>query len=371
MKKAFFLLLAWLCLTFAASCAAQPTAAPTATLAIPPLITNTPQQAVPGQPVLGPQPILVNQKYQGHLVLVRFSKDNTDTLSELDLASGTYRTLFQAPPAGQLSSADVSPDGKQIVIAYSAPTADGKPQYGYSDLYLLDYGASSPTLRPFLMRKDKFESYITPIWSPDGQTIYYSHFYNNAKPGDTNLSYIYAIEKIDLPTQTSTRLINSALWPAVSPDGTHISYLATDPTLTRNDLYVANADGSNPVAISKPGTSLPVDAHFFSADGKSVVYSMVNPTAAAPGPSWLEALLGIQVASAHNVPSDWYSSPITGGDPVRITTLNDTGFNGRLSPDGQHMAFFSASGLFVMTADGKDITHISTEIFAGNLSWIK
>src|SRR5512140_3238140 len=97
------LILAWLVLGFAASCAVQPTAAPTSTAGIPPLMTNTPQTAKPNQPVQGPQPILVTQKYQGHLVLVRFSKDSSDSLVELDLATGTYRTLFQAPVAGQIS----------------------------------------------------------------------------------------------------------------------------------------------------------------------------------------------------------------------------------------------------------------------------
>ena len=49
MKKALFLLLAWLCLGFAASCAVQPTAAPTSTPGIPPLVTSTPQAAKPNR----------------------------------------------------------------------------------------------------------------------------------------------------------------------------------------------------------------------------------------------------------------------------------------------------------------------------------
>ncbi len=86
--------------------------------------------------------------------------------------------------------------------------------------------------------------------------------------------------------------------------------------------------------------------------------------------SWFEKLWGIQVVSAHSVPSDWYSVSIKGGQPTRITNLNDTGLYADLSPDGRHMAFIGATGLYIMKLNGSELVTLSTQVFIGTVDWI-
>jgi hypothetical protein len=76
------------------------------------------------------------------------------------------------------------------------------------------------------------------------------------------------------------------------------------------------------------------------------------------------------VASAHNVPSDWYQALSIGGTPQRLTNLNDTGLYGALSPDGKQMAFICASGLNVMNLDGSGLTQLSGDVMVGTIDWL-
>jgi Tol biopolymer transport system component len=96
---------------------------------------------------------------------------------------------------------------------------------------------------------------------------------------------------------------------------------------------------------------------------------MVNPQP-APSRYWWEKLFGIDVAYAHNVPSDWYMVSANGGEPYRLTNLNAIGMYGHLSPDGRQVAFINASGLYIMNADGSSPTMLSDQDYIGTVDWI-
>jgi hypothetical protein len=105
------------------------------------------------------------------------------------------------------------------------------------------------------------------------------------------------------------------------------------------------------------------------ADSSALIFSMVNNDP-APAGSWLERLLGVGVARAHNVPSDWYQVPLEGGSIQRLTTLGDTGLFGDLSPDGTQMAFIASSGLYILNLESGELAHLSEETFIGTIDWI-
>jgi Tol biopolymer transport system component len=287
-------------------------------------------------------------------------------LVEIDLTSGNIKTMFQAPENSWLAAAVVSPDGRQVLLSYAPPPPVGNPQFGYSDLYLLPLsGSGSP--QPLLTRKDPQESYFNPTWAPDGNSIAYTHLYR-IDPNSKVPAFQNDVEQATLDGKTKP-LIPHSLWPALSPDGTKLAYLNEDPITFGNDLYLANSDGSNPVPVLPSGINPPVDDHFFTKDGNSLVFSMVNPQP-MPTNSWLENLLGVKVASAHTVPSDWYEVSIGGGEPRRLTNLNDVGMYADLSPDGQQVAFISATGLFIMSLDGTNLYNLSNQVYIGTVDWI-
>jgi Tol biopolymer transport system component len=281
----------------------------------------------------------------------------------MDLANGASSVLFQAPSGSFLSAGIASSDGKQILLAYAAPPPGGKAGYGLTDLYLMPAdGSARPTL--FLQRKDPQESFFSPVWSPDGNTIYYTHFfYTDPKAA----AFQYQIERVGADKKPEI-LVKDALLPRLSPDGKKLGYLAYDPVSKENELTLADADGKNPVPVIQKGTFSDVDSFMFSPDGLTIIFSAVNPATSLN--FWWEKLLGIQVAYAHDVSSDWYRVSVSGGTVERLTRLNDTSFYGNFSPDGKHIAFICSTGLFVMDPDGGQLTQISNSVQAGTVDWI-
>jgi Tol biopolymer transport system component len=275
----------------------------------------------------------------------------------------------------------VSPDGTRLALAYAPPPPEGEIAYGYTDLYIAPLDQIDQ-LQPVLERTDPQESYFNPVWSPDGRYIYYAHLGHSAPVTNTAqptpfgmVNYRYDIERLGYPDGQPERLIENAIWPRLSPDGSKLAYVSFDWSTYVNDLYVADANGSNSTLLIPSGTFTAVDAPLFTADGSMVIFSAVDgpasfPATPTPSLSWLDQLLGVQIASAHSIPSDWWRVPVTGGPPEQLTQIYDTGMYGTLSPDGTRVAFVSAYGISVMNPDGSDLQLVSQAWVGGSLDWI-
>jgi len=304
----------------------------------------------------------------------------------LDLTTGVERKIFQPPDGAWLTAASISPDGNNVVMSYAPSPPQGQIQLGYTGLYIMPADGSSAPL-PLLERADAQESYFTPAWSPDGQYLYFAHFLPVRDPNASN-SFKYTVERIQYPGGQPEPLIENAIWPRLSPDGKTLAYLSFDPVTFSNDLYVADPDGKNSRPALQPGTFVAVDAHMFSPDSSSIIFSAVGegpsaPTMTpAPALSWADRLQGVQsveaAESAHNVPSDWWQVSLNDGtDLVRLTKIYDTGMFGNFSPDGKHIAFLAATGLYVMNPDEIDDpnqvrpTPVRTVEALGTVEWIK
>ena len=307
----------------------------------------------------------VGHGLSGHLLLVQYHESG-DSLIKLDLETGNLETLFQAPAGSQLNTAALSPDGTQLVLAYAPPTA-GEIQLGYTDFYLFTPGSADPP-RALKLRQDANESYFGPVWSPDGKTIVYAHFF--VTTADNKPVYHYASERTDLDGSSET-LVADSFWPVPSPDGSRLAYVSADLASLSNDLYIAGADGDNAQVLTSPGVTPPVDSLFFGADGETIFFSMVNPEMPHAA-SWWENLFGIKIVTAHSEPSDWYRVPAAGGKIERVTNTNDSGLFGAISPDGKHMAYISVRGLFAVNTDGSDLAQLSDAVFRGNgnIQWL-
>ena len=299
----------------------------------------------------------------GQLILILPTANGTN-IAQLDLSSGSLKTLYQAPQQALLNTALASPDGKQILLVYAPPVSSANQQ-SYTSLYLMPRdGSGSP--KPIFASPSSTDAYFAPAWAPDGNSIYTSHYIQGSSDGYTPNQF--AIERVTLDGKM-TRVLGNAEWPRISPDGMKLSFVSATQDNTNNELYLANIDGSQPGLALKPGAYPAVDDHFFTPDGKSIIFSAVNNYQTVPTPTVLDRLFGIQVASAHTIPSDWYRVSIAGGQVDRLTNLSDTGMYATVSPDKKWIAFISQTGLYVMRIDGSGLTQLSDIVANGTIDW--
>jgi Tol biopolymer transport system component len=170
-------------------------------------------------------------------------------------------------------------------------------------------------------------------------------------------------------------VVNQAYWPQVSTDGSHLTYVSIFSANGPNGLFVANADGTDAQAVTLSGSGWAnsiIDAPLFLPDGQTILFSAPIPVQSS-APSWMEKLMGITVVHAHSsIPSDWWTVPLSGGEPARLTHIYSPELFASLSPDSRFIASYSASGIFVMNPQGGDLTQIVsyTGGIPGAVSWI-
>jgi Tol biopolymer transport system component len=218
----------------------------------------------------------------------------------------------------------------------------------------------------------EYDQFVQAEWSPDGKYIYFVHYSYQNQPNDQHYPN-YEICRMAYPGGQPEKIADQAFWPRLAADGSRIVYISMDPHTGTNQIFVANADGTNaqPVVLSGPWTPDIIDAPIFSPDGQSIIFSALSPQQSS-APTWIEKLLGIQVAEAHMIPSDWWSVPITGGVVTRLTNLRTTALFASFSLDGRLIASYSGGGLFVMNPDGTNLTMLIPDMggVAGTVSWI-
>ena len=287
----------------------------------------------------------------------------------LNLITGEIDQVFKGPDISWVYYLRVAPDNKLLVMSYT-----GAPQANTPDnpeLYVLPLDGSKPP-QLLVAPASQSEQYTQAEWSPDGKYIYY--VYNNYQNQPTDQHYpLYQIYRMPYPSGQPEKIADQAFWPRLSSDDSQLVYISMDPVTGKNKIFIANADGSNARMLNITGAWNPdiIDAPIFSPDGQSIIFSALSPQQSYE-PSWLEKLMGIEVAEAHSIPSDWWSIPLAGGVATRLTSLRTVGLFASISPDKQHIASYSGSGLFVMKPDGSNITMLISDMggVAGMVGWI-
>lgn len=336
--------------------------------------TSSPQNtSVPSTSVLPATHIPVTWDHldlSGRLVYLSSATEGdqlTSSIQMLDLATGELVTIFKASQAW-IFYMTVSPDAKLLAMSYTPPA-----QYNGSSgrsLFFMPLDASAGP-QPLLAQPTPDDHYTQVEWSPDGKYIYFVH-YNSKRPNGGQLDPIYDILRMRYSDRQTEQIADHAFWPRVSPDSSKIVYVFVDPASGKNQLVVANADGSNSqrVPLSAPGIPEVIDAPIFSPDGQSILFSAPEPSQSYK-PNFFEQVMGIQVVKAHNVPSDWWVVPLTGGTPTQLTRLQTINLFASISPDQRHIASLGGEGIFVMDLDGSNLTQlVSDSGVHGTVSWI-
>jgi Tol biopolymer transport system component len=354
---------------------------PSPTVALPPLPTTSPSPTLqssssnPSFPTTSIPVTWADLDLAGKLVYITFSlQDNNPILDieVLDLSTGGVTILFQAPSNSWIFSVVVSPDFRQLVMTYSPPLENNA--LGIKALYTMPLdGSASPQLLFTPPTKD--DQYFEPQFSPDGKYLYFVHvnYQLPRQTPDQHYPVFFEIYRMAYPNGQLEKIVDNAYWPRISADSSRLVYVSDNLDDGTNKLMLANTDGSNAQEVPMTGPVIPsiIDAPLFSPDGGSILFSAVAPVQSFT-PNWLDRLLGVQVASAHSLPEDWWSVPTAGGVPTQLTHLQASSLNASLAPDRQLLASFSGKGIFVMGLDGSGLTTIVSDVggIPGTVNWI-
>ena len=309
----------------------------------------------------------------GRLVYINsISVDNVFQLQVqiLDLVTGEVTTIFDAPKYSWIYYISVSPDHTQLLMSYNPPPGDNPID---QDIYVMPLDGSQPPQRLFTPPTAE-DDYIEVEWSPDSKYIYITHVNYHVPPTEGQIYPLYTIYRKAMPDGELEMVAEKAYWPRVSSDSSRIAYVTVELFTLGNKLFVADADGSNAQEVVITGPRIPdiKDAPLFSADDQSLLFSADVPTQSYQ-PNWLEQFMGVQVAKAHsNVPSDWCTVAVGGGEMTQLTNIQSRGLFGSLSPDNKYLASYSLDGIFVMKTDGTQLTHLipNPQSIPGTVSWI-
>ncbi|HET6718689.1 MAG TPA: Tol-Pal system beta propeller repeat protein TolB, partial [Rhodocyclaceae bacterium] len=154
------------------------------------------------------------------------------------------------------------------------------------------------------------EPIISPIWSPDGNSLAYVSF-ENKKP----IVYVHSLASGRRHVAANFKGSNSA--PAWAPDGRSLAVVLTKDG--GSQLFTVNADGSGVRRLARSPT---IDTEpRYSPDGAWIYFTSDRG------------------GSPQN-----YRIPAAGGDAQRITFEGAYNVTPRPSPDGKSMAYITSAG---------------------------
>jgi Tol biopolymer transport system component len=167
------------------------------------------------------------------------------------------------------------------------------------------------------------------------------------------------LERLDLATGERHVVVPDAANPSASPDGSLIAYITFSSGDDPGGLWVARADGSDRrLIVPATGKFVVVTQPRFSPDGSTIAFSAATFATSAepqqPNGSSSSSALNAKPISAHGLPQDIWTVPVSGGEPKRLTNILEDEPTVAWSPDGQQLAIIATGGLYVMDVNGSE-----------------
>ncbi len=359
--------LAALLMLLVASCGAPtPTAAP-----VPPKPQPTLPPATfprPQNPAIQPTPI-GGMGLKGKFV---FAQGDGSLMIE-DAGSNNPRALLKATTELYADSPVFSPDGKQVAFTASSFTKDGAV---IQDVRVIN--ADGTNLRVIATPDNPKIMLGFPAWTPDGKDLFITQSYS--VPPSTQHDEIDRVSASGGPLRKVTENAREA---SISPDGKKLVYSVLDYQTYSAGFWVANLDGSNRKQILPTGVFAAVFAPRFAPDMQSIVFAGSGPpTKKLPGVSALvrptddnscAVAFGfvclVEKAEAHGLPWDLWIVNLDGTQFERLTQLGADSPVAAWSADGKQIAFYDASGIYVIDRATKKVTQVSDSHGYGGFDW--
>jgi Tol biopolymer transport system component len=357
-------------LAVVASCGApQSTPAPTPNQ--PPTVLPSQPAATfprPQNPAIQPTPI-GGLGLKGKFV---FAQGDGSLMIE-DAGSNNPRALLKATEALYADSPVFSPDGKQVAFTASSFTKDGAV---VQDVRVIN--ADGTNLRVVATPDNPKIMLGFPAWSPDGKDLFITQSYS--VPPSTQHDEIDRVSASGGPLR---KVAENAREASVAPDGKRLVYSVLDYQTYSAGFWIANIDGSNPKQILPTGVFAAVFAPRFAPDMQSVVFAGSGPpTKKLPGVSALiqptaenscAVSFGfvclVEKADAHGLPWDLWIVNLDGTKFERVTQLGADSPVAAWSADGKQIAFYDATGIYVIDRAAKTITQVSDSHGYGGFDW--
>jgi Tol biopolymer transport system component len=185
-----------------------------------------------------------------------------------------------------------SPDGTKLVFqGRDATTME------VGDIFVVDLETGQTTRVTDLPRIDTNGYWFaSPSFGPDGDSVVYS------LPTQTGQGTEWNTWSQPIDGGKRSLLLPNASYARYSPDGTQVVFLHGPETLSSNELWVADADGTNPHPLmSNYELSYPT----WSPDGSRIAFEMRDPSAAEPTPMSSVYVLDVQTGEATKVAQGW------------------------------------------------------------------
>ncbi|MCL4395221.1 MAG: hypothetical protein M1482_10540 [Chloroflexi bacterium] len=265
-----------------------------------------------------------------------------------------------------------SPDGKLIAFSASSFTKDGAV---LQDLRVMN--ADGSNMRVVVSPDNPKTTYSSPAWSLDGKSLYFTLSYPVPPASQHD-----EIDVVNVNGGPLRKLLENAREATISPDGKKLVYSKLDYATYSSSMWVANIDGSSPKQLLPTGVFAAIYGGRFSPDLQSIVFAESGPAnrklpgayalnQAAPDDSCAVALGFVclaQSAQAHGLPWDlWLVNP--DGKFQRLTNIGADSPVPAWSADGKQIAFYDATGIYLLDVATKKINQISDSSGYGGFDW--
>ncbi len=269
-----------------------------------------------------------------------------------------------------------SPDGSQIVfVAHILDASTPSNEIGVMNVD----GTNVRALFKPAAHTKIFPTY--PRYTPDGTAIYFSTVMIGASTQD---------QKFQVVRGAATGgdwkvIVDNGHQPALSKDGTRLTFTRPNLQTFTSSLWLANADGTNPQQLLADDVFVGVSGQRFSPDGKWITFAAsgppqkklpsarLRPSAREPSDCavgwWMVCF--VSRAHANGLPWDIWLVSVDGKNFKQLTKLGLDSPWPAFSKDGRYVAFISTSGLFVYDRETNQVITLIKEGGHGVMDWFQ